>query len=190
MGYRHYLYKIKKEELNKIRNMSNSDLYLYTKSNEDDGWWSPLDLFKGKCIYCLGDIDNKLYKVLNNNKISEIFAQEEVKEHMEEYDNGILNADGFLKILELYKEHIVNYFKDLLKDGYEESWKKDKTSAEKLKEHIEEKTRMIENCNEYDFNLKNEQITDSWYYEYALFELIRLYKTIDWQNNYVVYLAY
>lgn len=30
MGYRHYLYKVKKDELNKIRNMTNSDIYIYT----------------------------------------------------------------------------------------------------------------------------------------------------------------
>lgn len=46
------------------------------------------------------------------------------------------------------------------------------------------------NCNEYDFSLKNEQIIGSWTFEYSLFELIRLYKTIDWDKYYVVYLAY
>jgi len=190
MGYRHYLYKVEKNELNKIRNMSNSDLYIYTNSKEEDNISSPLEIFRCNCIYNLGEIDNKLYKVLAKSRISEIFSQEEVKEKMEEYDNGILNADGFLEILKLYKEHILNYFNDLLKDGYEESWREDKTSSEKLKAHIEEKIRMITDCNEYDFNLKNAQITDSWFFEYALFELIRLYKTIDWDNYYVVYLAY
>lgn len=190
MGYRHYLYKIKIDELNKIRNMTNSDLYIYTKSDEEDNYWSPLDLFRGNCIYCLGDIDNKLYKTLEKNRIDEIFIKDEVKEKMKEYDNGILNAEGFLEILKLYKEHILNYFKNLLKDGYEESWRDDETSSEKLKGHIEEKIRMITDCNEYDFDLDKEQITDSWFFEYALFELIRLYKTIDWKNYKVVYLAY
>lgn len=190
MGYRHYLYKVKKEELNKIRNMRNSDLYIYTKSDEEDNYWYPLDLFRDKCIYALGEIDNVLYKVLENNRIDEIFKQEEVKERMEEYDNGILNADGFLKIMETYKEKVVSYLSNLLVDGYKESWRENKSSNEKMKEHLEEKIRFIKNSNEYDFNLKNEQITGSWTFEYSLFELIRLYKTIDWDNYYVVYLAY
>lgn len=28
-----------------------------------------------------------------------------------------------------------------------------------------------------------ERITDSWSYEYAIFELVRLYKIFDWENN-------
>lgn len=190
MGYRHYLYKVKKEDLNKIRNMSNSDLYIYTKSCEDDSYWSPLDLFKGSRIYELGEIDDVLYKILQEDRINEIFIQEEVKEKMEEYDNGILNADGFFKIMELYRNKVIYYFNDLLVDGYKESWRKDKTSYEKLKSHIKEKINLIANAGEYDFNLQHEQITNSWTFEYALFELIRLYKTIDWDNYYVVYLAY
>lgn len=190
MGYRHYLYKIKKDELNKIRNMTNSDLYIYTNSDEEDNYWSPLDLFKGNCIYCLGEIDNDLYALLENNRIAEIFTNEEVRENMEDYDNGILNADGFLEIMKLYKEKVLKYLKDLLKDGYEESWREDKTSVEKMDSHIQEKIRMITNCNEYDFDLNKEKITESWTFEYALFELIRLYKTIDWDNCYVIYLAY
>lgn len=190
MGYRHYLYKIKKEDLNKIRNMSNSDLYIHTKSKEEDGWWSPTDLFREGYIYSLGEIDTKLWKTLKNNRIDEIFIQEEVKERMSDYDNGILNSDGFLNIMELYKEKVLSYFNDLLKDGYKESWRKYKTSNEKLKSHMEEKIRMIQNCDEYDFNLEREQITGSWTFEYSLFELIRLYKSIDWNNYYVIYLAY
>ena len=190
MGYRYYLYKVKKDELNKIRNMTNSDLYIYTKSNDEDNYWSPLDLFRDKCIYELGEIDNTMWKILKNNRIDEIFTQEEVKEHMEEYDNGILNADGFLKIMETYKEKIVSYLNDLLVDGYKESWRENKTSYEKMKEYLEEKIRFITVSDEYDFNLKNERITGSWTFEYSLFELIRLYKTINWDNYYVIYLAY
>lgn len=188
MGYRHYLYKVKKDELNKIRNMTNSDIYIYTKSNDEDNYWSPLDLFRDKCIYELGEIDNTMWKILKNNRIDEIFTQEEVKEHMEEYDNGILNADGFLKIMETYKEKIISYLNDLLVD--KESWRENKTSYEKMKEHLEEKIRFITVSDEYDFNLKNERITGSWTFEYSLFELIRLYKTINWDNYYVIYLAY
>lgn len=190
MGYRHYLYKVKKDELNKIRNMTNSDIYIHTKSNDEDNYWSPLDLFRDKCIYELGEIDNTMWKILKNNRIDEIFTQEEVKEHMEEYDNGILNADGFLKIMETYKEKIISYLNDLLVDGYKESWRENKTSYEKMKEHLEEKIRFITVSDEYDFNLKNERITGSWTFEYSLFELIRLYKTINWDNYYVIYLAY
>ena len=190
MGYRHYLYKVKKEELNKIRNMTNSDLYICTKSEEDDGYWSPLDLFRNNNIYALGEIDNKLWKVLENNRIDQIFNNEEVKERMDEYDNGILNAEGFLKIMELYKEKTLDYFKGLLVDGYKESWREYKSSCEKLKIHMGEKIGAIEHCHEYNFNLEVERITDSWTFEYSLFELIRLYKTIDWENYYVVYLAY
>lgn len=37
---------------------------------------------------------------------------------------------------------------------------------------------------------KREEITSSWKYEYAIFELVRIYKEFDWENNVMYYHGY
>ena len=41
----------------------------------------------------------------------------------------------------------------------------------------------------YDLE-KNERATDSWKYEYAIFELVRIYKSFDWKRNVMIYYGY
>lgn len=41
----------------------------------------------------------------------------------------------------------------------------------------------------YDLD-KGEEVTTSWKYEYAQFELVRIYKTFDWENNLMLYYGY
>lgn len=41
------------------------------------------------------------------------------------------------------------------------------------------------------FNLdKGDAITGSWKYEYAIFELVRIYKSFDWKKNVMIYYGY
>lgn len=37
-----------------------------------------------------------------------------------------------------------------------------------------------------DLDENRERITGDWSYEYAIFELVRLYKVFDWENNELV----
>ena len=41
----------------------------------------------------------------------------------------------------------------------------------------------------YDLD-NNELCTKSWKFEYAQFELVRIYKTFDWENNLMIYYGY
>ena len=42
------------------------------------------------------------------------------------------------------------------------------------------------------YKLKNEtpEITNSWKYEYGIFELVRIYKSFDWKRNVMIYYGY
>jgi hypothetical protein len=42
----------------------------------------------------------------------------------------------------------------------------------------------------YNIDKKRKEIVNSWSYEYAIFELVRLYKNIDFENNYLIFYAY
>jgi hypothetical protein len=41
----------------------------------------------------------------------------------------------------------------------------------------------------YDLN-RDDEVTTSWKYEYAIFELVRIYKTFDWKKNVMIYYGY
>lgn len=41
-----------------------------------------------------------------------------------------------------------------------------------------------------NLDLSNSRITDSCLYEYGIFELVRLYKTFDWENNNLVLMGW
>jgi len=41
----------------------------------------------------------------------------------------------------------------------------------------------------FDLN-KGPEITNSWKYEYAIFELVRIYKSFDWEKNVMIYYGY
>ena len=62
-----------------------------------------------------------------------------------------------------------------------------------IKERLEWHVRDLENKGidvlDTDINDKF-HLTTSWTYEYTMFELIHLYKTIDWKKYYLIWLGY
>lgn len=42
----------------------------------------------------------------------------------------------------------------------------------------------------YNLNMNNDIISGSWKYEYAVFELTKIYKTFDWKKNVMIYYGY
>lgn len=42
------------------------------------------------------------------------------------------------------------------------------------------------------FNLDDgkDEVTSSWKYEYSIFELVRIYKSFDWENNVMIHYGY
>jgi len=47
----------------------------------------------------------------------------------------------------------------------------------------------VKDMKPYDLG-SSDKIVTSWKYEYAQFELVRLYKTLDWENNVFIYYGY
>lgn len=60
----------------------------------------------------------------------------------------------------------------------------------KIIEHI--RTMRTEWTHLTPYNLKDgrDKITNSWKYEYGIFELVRIYKSFDWKKNVMIYYGY
>ena len=189
MGYRHYFYSIPQTEIAEIKQCKTNEEFCEWAKNKDydrdDEWVSVYHI--GKELYELGKYVDWAFDMQENNE--SIFGNKELEEMYTDYRPVICTKEDFLVAINKYKENVVKYYKGLLEE--------DKYSKlpieERWKNHIEGQLHEWENmfgiC-PINTDLSQERINDSWLYEYAIFELVRVYKTFDWQNNTLVLLGW
>lgn len=92
-------------------------------------------------------------------------------------------------IIDVIKEDIVNYYKSLLKGD-------DATRYAMMRTHVEETIKEWEPefrpdiMSPINFNQKDEKLTNSWRYEYSIWELVRLYKSFDFERNTLLFVGW
>ena len=188
MGYSHYFYSIPKVQLDEIRNCKTVDEfcdwaekrgYKVTRYKCEPPFCSPRNI--GKEIYDFGKYVDWAFKIQSKNE--SIFDSDELKEEYSDYFPVLCSQDDFLFVINEYIQKIVNYYKELLSDD------SPIPMEQRHKQHIEYQLDEWENCFGFcpiDTNLSSEKINRSWLYEYAIFELVRVYKTFDWENDTLV----
>lgn len=201
MGYRHYLYAIPKKQVVEIQSCkTNEELCNFAENyghkvdwgccDDGSGWFSPYEV--GKEIYELGKHSEIGFKL--ESERPSLFTSEELKERYSDYGFALLTKDDFKAVIEAYRQKIVDWFQSLLNPD-ESQVTVAKLSKEERK-HFEWKYQIEDKLNRWsgkyfgispiNLNENSERITDSWLYEYAIFELIRLYKIFDWENDELV----
>ncbi len=60
----------------------------------------------------------------------------------------------------------------------------------KIIEHVRSMRTEWTCLTQYDLKDGKDKITDSWKYEYGIFELVRIYKSFDWKRNVMIYYGY
>lgn len=102
--------------------------------------------------------------------------------------NGILESDNpcdFFNSIKIdYKYTGNNITFDFTKITQEEQ-----NALFKIIEHVRSMRTEWTCLNPYNLE-KGEEITSSWKYEYAIFELVRIYKSFDWKRNAMIYYGY
>ena len=182
MGYRNYIGYIPKEKYELIKNFNYNEFFAYyNEDTEDDGYVSHSSV--ATCLYELGkcfEISNEYFKDFSlNNDVQKYLT--------DECDFYVVEKDFLKHIIEKYKEIVKNIYINLLNDcEYEDiSQKKARDFYNHIRSYSSE-WLILET-----FNLENgEEITTSWKYEYAIFELVRIYKHLDWENNIMIYYGY
>lgn len=196
MGYKHYLYAIPKSQVTEIQACKTAnDLTEFAKRHnypydKDNGWPS---LYKiGKELYELGK-----YSEIGFNLESErppVFTSEELKERYSDDGFALLTKDDFKSIIEFYRQKIISWFKSLLeiKDSskFTAEYTKEQYWFEMLKGEVQDKidawSGKYFGISPIDLDESRERITSDWSYEYAIFELVRVYKIFDWENDELV----
>lgn len=200
MGYRHYLYAIPKKQIAEIQACkTNSDLIDFAKrygynvdydaTDSGEGWIPPHDI--GTELYELGK-HSEIGHELESEKLC-VFTSEELKNMYDDYGFALLSKDDFIAIIESYRQNIVSYFQNLLEPQKYPIIPSKSTIEEQWKYYIEDKLeRWQGKWGSTPLNLEEntDRITNSWLYEYSIFELVRLYKTFDWENDNLVLMGW
>lgn len=197
MGYRHYFYKLPKTELEEIKNCkTNAEFCKWAESRgyraeqlEDEPPYVPI-YEVGKEICEFGKHVDWAFEMQSKNE--SIFDSEDLKEWYSDYAPVTCTKDDFLFVIEYYKQKIVDYYKSLLELDHEEK-ALGMTLEQKWKNHINNQLREWDN--EFGFcplntDLSCSKINRSWLYEYEIFELIRVYKTFDFENDALILLGW
>lgn len=193
MSYRYRFHSVPKTEIEKIRKCTtNVQLCLWAEKqgykvktyDENDRYMTIYDI--GKEIYEFGTDEEWAYEIQEKNE--SIFSSEELKELYIDYQPVICSQNDFLSVINAYKQKIINYYKSLLIQTKDSVC----TPENKQRKHIEDILYEWDNgyCCPIDTDMSHNRINNSWLYEYSIFELVRLYKTFDWENDELILLGW
>lgn len=201
MGYRHYLYAIPKKQVEEIQACKTNEDWCKLAENygyevdwgccdDGSGWFSPYKI--GKKLYELGKYSEIGCKL--ESERPSLFISDKLKERYSDYGFALLTKDDFKAVIEFYRQKVVDWLKSLLDP--EKSQVTDPTIPKEERKRFEWKYTIEDKLDRWsgkyfgispiNLDKDKEQITDAWSYEYAIFELVRLYKIFDWENNELV----
>lgn len=213
MGYRTYIGYLPKEKYQEIKDLSQSEL-LSKFGEDEDGYVGPYEI--GKELYEFGKYtnfnppDGSMVPFFSNRELQEFYS--------EDNELWVVNKDFLKYIIETYKEKIRGYLGDMVKpfldeDGYRGDFLKSVKTNYGIKEDKYEFDGSVLNKDQQNsivnilnhiisinsewnmlvpFNLDDgkDEVTSSWKYEYSIFELVRIYKSFDWENNVMIHYGY
>lgn len=200
MGYRHRFASVNKKIVDEKRDLSYDEFVDYLLKENKDAietgdnftYFSTSKILNQKEIFDFGKDFECANGVICLSK--PLFSDEKLQEETEMY---LCDEKCFLFVIEEYRKKILEIFKSL-----------DAASPSEIKLAIQSKIEKWENLattvslndlpndvikklneSHYPYNIDKtkEKIVNSWLFEYEIFELVRIYKTFDWKNNYLLF---
>lgn len=213
MGYRNYFAIIEKEEADKVLNASHEEQMQICVDEIRKDWESDSEYAEEEVKEFLENDTVDYYKIkhyLNPTEIHECGkyfdydTSKLIKEDCKDYSDDdtefcIIQPKALLICAEHYKQNAAKWWRniitsiDMTDEEIKEDWKNYPEGRPNIKERLEWHVRDLENkrIDVLDTDIKDKyHITSSWVYEYTMFELIHLYKTIDWDKYYLLWLGY
>jgi len=176
MGYSYYISIISKEVVKDLENLTYDKLIKRFESEYDYFNIQDLPMIN---IYEFGDLD-----AVDVDSIClkgrPLFNNEELSADLEHYGPVLVGREGLLEGISIYKAKITSYLKKLLVDD------DDNSARAKQEKHIKHTLSEWEMGSAINLNSK-ESISYSTSYEYAIFELVRLLKTIDFEKDTILF---
>jgi hypothetical protein len=197
MSYRFRFAAAKKDYINKVRNMEYNELVETTKKHYPKGYsscpgesdyFAIYEMFGQEEIFDMGDCPYAKDII----KVSEtFFTNLETAAHFSEENIYFCTKKSFLAAIEGMRKLNQNYYQELINTPdliplfLEEKKREWSLFSDVMDIEISEEKKEEMNSLYLPYSL-NENIPDivtSWRYEYAIFEMVRIYKSFDWENN-------
>lgn len=187
MGYRNYLYKIPKKNVKELRSLTKQQMIdKYSEEENHVYFGKMLEENNANCIFEYGKLywDDTIGRLHRTGE--RLFKDEDVNKLFEEEDIYLLGEKALEETIKIYKEKIVKMYDELLNN--------DKLSneeiIEKYEDHLKDYKLWWTRLNALNLNKEEECICGGWLYEHQIFELVRLYKTIDFEKYDLLFLGW
>ena len=186
MGYRNYLYKIEKEKVKEIRELTLEELKSKYADEFDDDYIDIHKIIGKDCIFEFGKLywDDTVERI--NGTGEELFANDEIQEQFYDYAPHLVGKEALKVAIEIYERKIKEMYKNLNEEVEKAETFEDK--YELYKRHISDYEVWWKRLKVID--LEKDAICHSWLYEHLIFELVHLYKTIDFDEYDLIFLGW
>jgi hypothetical protein len=171
MGYRNYIGRLPKsvhEEVKDLTEQELTDKYGGDEDEEDRYFW-PYEHLSVEEIYECGKYCDE------RETLTRFFTHKMNSESDGEFMLG--SKDLLNEIIIAYHKSTTKYYKELLEN-------------DDIDAHIKHARDMLfewDKMEPYSLDIDSPKIVSSWKYEYEIFELVRIMKTFDWENDVLVY---
>lgn len=205
MVYRNYFYIVEKSEVSKVRRMNYEELCDYAKqcgavydeNGEQYFDFADEKFMNKRRIFDFGRLRQDDTIEMVHNVGTPLFENQEVREMFDEpYEPYITGKIGLKATIEVYKNKVVEGLKSLVKVDAEDAdsllrqVRPDNLDLESVCNAIMDKLVVWDRYVPYDLDENTDEISSSRYYEYQIFELVRLYKTIDWDKYVLLFMGW
>ena len=181
MGYRNYLNRLPKSTYLEVKDLTEHELcklygdYDEHENGEIEAWFSERDLPGFEELYELG----KYCEFKIDGVKSRFWTHRMSGEDDCEFSLG--SKELVLQIIDEYRQAVF--------EGYEKFSKE--TNLELIhKEMVNKAREWREDYPPYNIDENTTKLVNSWKYEYEVFELVKLLKNFDWENDVLIYNGY
>lgn len=195
MGYSQYFYKFPKHITEGLKNCNTvKDVYDFCTFNgirskcqfdEEDFYIPPYEI--GSYVYDLGKCFEG-WKEVQATGYPLWKEDSELGKGYYDYDIWVVDRTAIKAVIEQYRQKIVNIYEDLLREQSVDKWNKT-PQLERLKRHVNDYLFNWKHI-PYNLDMDTPNIVRSWLYEHAIFELVRLYKTFDFEQYDLIFFGY
>lgn len=197
MGYRHYFYMVEKDKLRTLHALNNIDaINQWIRENKA----SDRPSFEGvdEPLYDIGSTFFELGKYYEHEKRIHqtgvpLFKNKNIQESYEEYEPYWVGPEAILAVIQEQQKAIVKSYQDALNPNLSDfRWvqygytTKEEVYAHMLKQNLNVWERGVA----IDTDINDPVITHAWLYECNIYELVRLYKSTDWNTYGLIFLGW
>ena len=200
MSYRYHLYKVPKTFVSETRDCKTledfTQIYLkYIKENQKEQFYS-------ENHYSLYDIGQDILCCEDGKFCDEmhlygdaLFTSLELREKFFEDDCIILDdKEGLRAAIEFCRTKIIDWYDDLLQEKSKDSWNTG-SQLDRMKQFVSLakgrwESEWIPDYRPYNLSVDNPALNHHGCWEFVLWDLVRVYKSFDWDNYSIMFMGW